>query len=78
MSMNTLKIAGTTLANIYVDGSLSYNKPLKNVELFSVPGRSGDLAVDYGTFQNVLITYPVYIRGSFDTNFATLVNTLGI
>lgn len=77
MSMNTLKIAGTTLSNIYVDGSLSYNKPLKNVELFSVPGRSGDLAVDYGTFQNVLITYPCYIRGSFDTNFATLVNTLG-
>lgn len=75
--MNTLKIAGTTLANIYVDGSLSYNKPSKNVETITVPGRSGDLVVDHGTFQNVIITYPCYIRGNFDTNFATLVNTLG-
>jgi len=77
MSMNTLKVAGSTLANLYVDGALSYNRPIKNVEMVSIPGRSGDLVIDYGTFQNVMITFPCYMRGSFDTNFATLVNILG-
>lgn len=75
--MNTLKINGTALTGIYVDASLSFNKPLKNVETFSVPGRSGDLVTDYGTFQNVLIPYPCFIRGNFNTAFDTLVNTLG-
>lgn len=77
MSMNTLKVAGSTLANLWVDGALSYNKPAKNVSTVSIPGRSGDLVIDYGTWQNVMITYPCYMRGSFATNFATLVNTLG-
>lgn len=75
--MNTLSINGTPIADIWVDASLSFNKPQKNVEKFSVPGRSGDLLVDYGTWQNVLIVYPCLIRGNFDTAFETLCNLLG-
>lgn len=60
--MNTLKIAGINYPNIYVDSSLSYNKPEKNRELISIPGRSGDLVVDHGTWKNVPITYPCYAK----------------
>lgn len=78
--MNELKVNLRNLSTsygVYVDGSLSYNKPKKNVETISIPGRSGDLVIDYGTFQNVIITYPCYIRGNFDTQFNALMNYLG-
>lgn len=77
MGMNILKINGTALAGIYVDASESFNKPERSAEVFSIPGRSGDLIIDNGTFSNVLITYPAYIHDNFASTWATLVNTLG-
>lgn len=80
MSINTLTINYTDLTQtfgLYVDGSLSFNKPKKNVETISVPGRSGDLVIDYGTFQNLTITYPCFIRENFEQNFSGLMNFLG-
>lgn len=76
MGMNTLSINGSVLPDIYVDASLSFNKPEKDVESISVPGRNGDLIIDNDTFKNVVITYPCYIRENFATAFNTLVNTL--
>lgn len=75
MSMNTISINGTVLPDIYIDGALSYNKPKKNIEMISVPGRSGDLTIDYGTWQNVLITYPCFARSLLA--FEAVINTLG-
>lgn len=75
MSMNTLTINGVTLADVYVDASLSFNRPVKDVETFKVPGRNGALVIDNGVWDNVLITYPCYC----DTMSAydTIVQTLG-
>lgn len=75
MSMNTLSINGATLANVYVDASLSFNRPAKDVETFKIPGRNGALVIDNGVWDNVLITYPCYC----DTMSAydTIVQTLG-
>lgn len=77
MSMNILSINGTPLADIYVDASLAFNKPVKDVETFRVPGRSGDLVIDNKTFQNVMISYPCFIFKGFPGKFDTLVNYLG-
>lgn len=77
MSFNTLSINGTPLADIYVDASLAFNKPAKDVETFSIPGRSGDLVIDSGTFQNVLIVFPCFMFNGFPSKFETLVNYLG-
>lgn len=77
MAMNTLKINGTALANIYVDASLAFNKPDKNVETIPVPGRNGSLIIDNGTFNNVTISYPCYIRENFAANWDNLISTLG-
>lgn len=74
--MNSLILNGTQIANIYIDASLSYNKPEKRVDSFSVPGRSGDLVVDYGTYKNVVITYPCYMNGNAGAQFNALVNNL--
>lgn len=84
MGMNTLTIGGATLpSNVYIDTSLSYNKPERRVSSFSIPGRSGNLIIDELTpqneviFNNVLITYPAFIHGNFKTTWETLINTLG-
>ena len=74
--MNTLTINGTALTDIYVDAALSFNKPAKRVETFAIPGRNGDLVIDEGVFENVLISYPVYEKATFPAEFDDIVNTL--
>lgn len=74
--MNTLKINGTTLPDIFVDASLSFNKPQKKVETIEIPGRNGALVIDDGTYENVIIKYPCYIHGDFETVFNDLLSFL--
>jgi phage-related protein len=74
--MNILKINGQALEGIYVDAAISFNKPAKRVSTYSVPGRNGDLVIDEGTFDNVLITYPVFEKSTFPTEFDAIVNYL--
>lgn len=76
MGLKTISINGTTVPDIYIDTSLAYNKPERLVEAVSVPGRSGDLVVDLGKFSNVLISYPAYIKDSFPTKWAALIQRL--
>ena len=81
MGMNTLTVGGVDLTatyGVYVDSSMSFDKPKKNVETVSIPGRNGDLVIDYGTFQNIVVTYPCYIRGNFDTNFNSMMKALAV
>lgn len=73
--MNTLSINGTALPNVYVDASLSYNKPIKDLETFRVPGRNGALIIDNGTWDNVVIPYPCYTKTL--AAFENIVETLG-
>ena len=74
--MNILSINGTPLTGIWVDAAVSFNKPSKRVQTFSVPGRNGDLVIDEGTFDNVLISYPVYEKATFPQEFDDIVNWL--
>lgn len=74
--MNTLTIDGTLLTGIWVDASLSFNKPDKRVETFAIAGRNGDLIIDEGVFDNLVITYPVLERDTFPTRYEQIVNDL--
>jgi len=76
MGMNTLKINGTTLSGIYVDAAVSFNKPAKRVTRQNIPGRNGALIIDEGTFDNVLISYPVFEKNTFPAEFDAIVNWL--
>ena len=62
---------------VYVDTSTMFDKPAKDVELIDIPGRNGDLIVDYGTFKNFTLTVPCFIHENFSTNFNDLMNYLG-
>lgn len=73
--MNTLSINGSTISDIYVDASLSFNKPAKDLETFRVPGRNGSLIIDNGTWANVVIAYPCYTNSR--ATFEALINQLG-
>lgn len=66
-----------TQFGVYIDTSMMFNKPAKDVEVINIPGRDGALVVDYGTFQNVIITVPCFIHGDFQTKFTALMNYLG-
>lgn len=42
---------------IYITGQAVYNAPERAVEMVSIPGRNGALAIDQGRFENIEVTY---------------------
>ena len=56
--------------NIWISGTGTFDAPRRDVSRISVPGRSGDLVMDNGRFENVEMTYPAFIPKDFPTNFA--------
>ncbi len=56
---------------VWISGTGTYNAPERDVEFIQIPGKSGDLIVDNGRFNNIEITYPAFISKNFDTRFDT-------
>ena len=54
-------------SGIYITGEAVFNAPERVVEMISVPGRNGALAIDQGRFENIEVTYPA---GCFASNMA--------
>lgn len=54
---------------IIVDGADTWTKPARDRELVHVPGRSGDLIYDNGSWTNVTLTYHCHIHSSFADRF---------
>lgn len=42
---------------IYITGEAVYNAPERAVEMVTIPGRNGTLAIDSGRFENIEVTY---------------------
>lgn len=61
---------------VYVTNAGSYNVPKKDHEMESVFGKSGDLYIDNGRFENVEVEYPAFILGDFQKNFDEFVSFL--
>lgn len=59
---------------IYISGEGIYNAPERAVEMVSIPGRNGALAMDEGRFENIEIHYPAGTFASSQTNFASNVS----
>lgn len=60
----------------FYDGSLTFSKPAKDVEFFSVPGKNGDLSISNDRFSNIEIRIPCFIRRNFRVNFSALLDFL--
>ena len=59
---------------IYITGEAVYNAPERDVEMITIPGRSGQFALDNGRFENIEVTYPAGIFANDETSFAEAVS----
>ena len=59
---------------VYITGSAVYNAPEREVEMISIPGRNGQLALDKGRFENIEVTYPAGIYADTEEEFAEAVS----
>lgn len=66
MGIITFNGHSTAEHNIYVWSSPNYELPEKDQQVYHVPGRSGDLIVDYGSWKNVQRSYTLSL-GTLDT-----------
>ena len=67
----------STSAAYYKLQPINFPTPEKDVTTFAVPGRSGDLVVDYGSYKNVELTVEIAIDGAaVDSDFITLYDAL--
>ena len=67
----------STSAAYYKLQPINFPTPEKDVVTFEVPGRSGDLVVDYGSYKNVELTVEIAIDGAaVDSDFITLYDAL--
>lgn len=60
--------------NIYISGDGVYNAPERVVEMVTIPGRNGALAMDEGRFENMEIHYPAGTFGTNQTDFTSKVS----
>ena len=70
---NSLTFGGVNSADygIYITGEAVFNAPKRAVEMVTVPGRNGDVAIDQGRWENIEVTYPAGTFGMDESEFAT-------
>lgn len=70
---NSLIFGNVNSANygIYITGAGAFNAPERAVELVSIPGRNGAIAIDQGRYENIEVTYPAGVFGDDATDFRT-------
>lgn len=54
---------------VYITGEAVYNAPERDVEMITIPGRSGSFALDNGRFENITVTYPAGIFAETEAEF---------
>lgn len=71
-SFRTLTFDGeiSTDYGVYISGEGTFNAPLRDVEMITIPGRNGAYALDNGRFENIEVTYPAGLFGVDEADFA--------
>lgn len=59
---------------VYITGEAVFNAPEREVEMISIPGRNGQLALDKGRFENIEVTYPAGIFADSEADFAEAIS----
>lgn len=62
--MNSFTFNGTSSAEfgLYISEKKIYSIPARDVSFHSVPGRSGDILIDNGRYENVIVSYTVGLK----------------
>lgn len=73
---NSLIFGGVDSADygIYITGEAIYNAPVRAVELVSVAGRNGSVAIDQGRWENIEVTYKAGTFGDDQTDFSQAIS----
>ena len=50
---------------LYISGGGTFGTPKRDVTKISIPGKNGNLIIDNGKFENIVVTYPAFIRHKF-------------
>ena len=53
---------------LIVTGLRTYGAPNRRVETVHVPGKNGDLLIDEGTFDNIIVSYDIAVVQDFEVN----------
>lgn len=59
---------------IYITGEAVYNAPQRAVEMVTVPGRNGAIALDQGRWENIEVSYPAGCFGGDQNDFASKIS----
>jgi phage-related protein len=78
MAMNTFTFNGTSSADfgLLVNGLSTFGAPTRRVQKFVVPGRSGDIIIDDGTYDNYIARYEIAVIKDFKINARAIANWL--
>ena len=60
---------------VYITGEAVFNAPERAMEMVSIPGRNGALAIDYGRYENIIVTYPAGMFADNQADFAEKIRT---
>lgn len=73
---NSLTYGGVNSADygIYITGEAVYNAPKRAVDMVTVPGRNGAIAIDQGRWDNITVEYPAGTFGMTKAEFRTAVS----
>lgn len=61
---------------LYITNGSVYNAPEREIDMYSIPGRNGDLAIDQGRYENIDVTYEVYSKKTSQTQFSDNIKNL--
>lgn len=61
---------------VYISGDAVFDAPVAAYEMISIPGRSGDLAIYSGRYENIEVSYPAFIYKDFKENIRDLRSAL--
>lgn len=62
-------------SGIYITGEAVFNAPERVVDMITVPGRNGAIAIDQGRFENIEVTYPAGCFADSQADFADKIAT---
>ena len=57
---------------VFFDGSKEFNRPAKEMERVSIPGRNGDLFIPHNRWVNLPLTFSCFINDNFHENYKML------
>jgi predicted phage tail component-like protein len=75
MGVITFKGVASDTLGIVVENPPDYKAPEKDYDSYHVPGKSGDIFVDHGSYKNTTVSYNIAL-GSYTADFQDLTKTV--